>query len=58
MSQWLRRDLPQRVATLGVPVEVITPGRERLTDRFGPSALGDQGDKQKQQDALRWGGLT
>jgi hypothetical protein len=58
VSQWLRRDLPQRVAALGLPVEVITPGRERLTDRFGPSALGDQGDKDKQQDALRWGGLT
>jgi hypothetical protein len=56
VSQWLRRDLPQRVATLGLPVEVITPGRERFTDRFGPSALGDQGDKEKQQDALRLGG--
>ncbi|HEX2409686.1 MAG TPA: hypothetical protein VHJ39_00855 [Solirubrobacteraceae bacterium] len=28
VSQWLRRDLPRRVQDLGVPVEVITPGRE------------------------------
>jgi hypothetical protein len=28
VSQWLRRDLPRRVQDLGLPVEVITPGRE------------------------------
>jgi hypothetical protein len=28
VSQWLRRDLPRRVQALGLPVEVVTPGRE------------------------------
>ena len=28
VSQWLRRDLPRRVQDLGLPVEVVTPGRE------------------------------
>ena len=28
VSQWLRRDLPRRVQNLGLPVEVVTPGRE------------------------------
>jgi hypothetical protein len=33
MSNWLRRDLPERVESLGVPVEVITAGqRERVRD--------------------------
>jgi hypothetical protein len=58
VSTWLRRDLPRRVEALGVPVEVITPARERLSDRFGPTALGDEGDRDKQRDALRWGGLS
>jgi hypothetical protein len=30
VSQWLRRDLPKRVHGLGIPVEVITPHRQRL----------------------------
>ena len=40
VSQWLRRDLPRRVETLGVPVQVITPDREKLRDRVATGAGG------------------
>lgn len=38
VSQWLRRDLPKRVEALGLPVEVITPQRQRTRDVFAEAA--------------------
>ena len=40
VSKWLRRDLPHRVESLGLPVTVITPDRERLQDRVTTGAGG------------------
>jgi len=40
VSRWLRRDLPSRVQSLGLPVTVVTPDRERLQDRVTTGAGG------------------
>jgi hypothetical protein len=39
VSQWLRRDLPRRVESLGKPVTVITPDLERVRDRIPSGGL-------------------
>ena len=42
VSAWLRRDLPHQVERLGLPVSVVTPGRDRLPDRV-PTIGGEGG---------------
>jgi len=42
VSQWLRRDLPRRVESLGVPVRVITPEPERIRDELAPMESTDR----------------
>jgi hypothetical protein len=39
VSAWLRRDLPNKVRGLGVPVQVITPEKERISETFVPGGI-------------------
>jgi hypothetical protein len=38
-SKWLRRDLPRRVGTLGLPVTVVTAEREDQQPKIGVSPI-------------------
>jgi hypothetical protein len=40
VSKWLRRDLPSRVGSLGLPVTVVTPDRERIQQKVSTGAGG------------------
>jgi hypothetical protein len=40
VSKWLRRDLPSRVGSLGLPVTVVTPDRERIQQKVATGAGG------------------
>jgi hypothetical protein len=40
VSKWLRRDLPNRVQSLGLRVTVVTPDRERIQDKVTTGAGG------------------
>ena len=44
VSKWLRRDLPSRVQSLGLPVTVVTPDRERLQDKVVGGTPGGMGN--------------
>ena len=44
VSKWLRRDLPSRVQSLGLPVTVVTPDRERLQDKVVGGTAGGMGN--------------
>ena len=45
VSKWLRRDLPHRVETLGVPVTVVTPENDLERLREGMRAAGGGGGR-------------
>ena len=44
VSKWLRRDLPHRVETLGVPTTVVTPETDLERWREGMRAAGGAGE--------------
>jgi len=44
VSKWLRRDLPSRVQSLGLPVTVVTPDRESLRDKVVGGTAGGMGN--------------
>ena len=42
VSKWLRRDLPRRVEALGIPVVVVTPDQQKISERV-PVQWGGKG---------------